>query len=66
MISSRVTGLRSVELGVRDLRQSAAYYIYVWGLEPVWQMAGTLHLRGNGIEHHVVRGSLRGDRSHRR
>jgi catechol 2,3-dioxygenase len=54
MISSRVTGLRSVELGVRDLRQSAAYYIYVWGLEPVWQMAGTLHLRGNGSEHHVV------------
>ncbi|HWF97207.1 MAG TPA: VOC family protein, partial [Xanthobacteraceae bacterium] len=54
MINAKVTGLRGVELGVRDLHQSAAFYSHVWGLEPVGQQGDTIRLRGNGAEHHVV------------
>src|SRR6202051_2609055 len=54
MNNAKVTGLRGVELGVRDLHQSAAFYTRVWGLEPVAGQGDTLHLRGNGAEHHVV------------
>ena len=35
MTNSRVTGVRSVELGVRDLHQSADFYTKVWALEEV-------------------------------
>jgi catechol-2,3-dioxygenase len=54
MINAKVTGLRGVELAVRDLHQSAAFYSQVWGLEPVGGQGHTLRLRGNGAEHHVV------------
>ena len=54
MNSTRVTRLRSVELGVTDLSQSAAFYSRIWGLEPVVANGDTIHLRGNGIEHHAV------------
>jgi catechol 2,3-dioxygenase-like lactoylglutathione lyase family enzyme len=54
MINAKVTGLRGVELGVRDLHQSAAFYSHVWGLEPVGGQGDTIRLRGNGAEHHVV------------
>ena len=54
MTNAKVTGLRGVELGVRDLHQSAAFYSHVWGLEPVGRSGDTIRLRGNGAEHHVV------------
>src|ERR1700693_6178505 len=54
MINAKVTGLRGGGLGVRDLHQSAAVCTQVWGLEPVGGHGDTLHLRGNGAEHHVV------------
>jgi catechol-2,3-dioxygenase len=54
MINAKVTGLRGVELGVRDLAQSAAFYSCVWGLTPVFEQGDTMHLRGNGGEHHVL------------
>ena len=54
MNNARVTGLRSIELGVTDLTQSAAFYSRVWGLEPVVADGETIHLRGNGTEHHAV------------
>jgi catechol-2,3-dioxygenase len=54
MINAKVTGLRGVELGVRDLNQSVAFYNQVWGLEPVGRGGDTIRLRGNGTEHHVV------------
>ena len=54
MNNARVTGLRSVELGVTNLTQSAAFYSQVWGLEPVVSDGDTIHLRGNGTEHHAV------------
>ncbi|MEA2879086.1 MAG: hypothetical protein QOF14_4282 [Hyphomicrobiales bacterium] len=49
-----VTGLRSVELGVTNLKQSAAFYSRVWGLKPVAADGDTIHLRGNGAEHHAL------------
>jgi catechol-2,3-dioxygenase len=54
MNAARVTRLRSVELGVTDLTQSAAFYSRVWGLEPVVADGDTIHLRGNGTEHHAL------------
>jgi catechol 2,3-dioxygenase-like lactoylglutathione lyase family enzyme len=54
MNNAKVIGLRGVELGVRDLHQSAAFYSHVWGLEPVGGQGDTVHLRGSGAEHHVV------------
>jgi catechol 2,3-dioxygenase len=54
MTNAKVIGLRGVELGVRDLHQSAGFYNQVWGLEPVAGQGDTMYLRGNGSEHHVV------------
>ena len=54
MFNPKVTGLRGVELAVRDLHQSAAFYGCVWGLAPVFAQGDTMHLRGNGAEHHVL------------
>src|SRR5215467_3102630 len=54
MDNAKVTGLRGVELGVKDLNQSVAFYRCVWGLEPVVTESDTIHLRANGGEHHIV------------
>jgi catechol 2,3-dioxygenase-like lactoylglutathione lyase family enzyme len=54
MNNAKVTGLRGVELGVKDLHQSAAFYSFIWGLDPVVSEGDTIHLRANGSEHHVV------------
>jgi catechol 2,3-dioxygenase-like lactoylglutathione lyase family enzyme len=54
MNSTRVTGVRSVELGVRDLARSADFYRAVWGLEDVAAEGDAIHLRGTGAEHHVL------------
>jgi len=54
MIEPRINGLRSIELGVRDLRGSSDFYRKVWALEEVAADAGTVHLRGTATEHHVV------------
>jgi catechol 2,3-dioxygenase-like lactoylglutathione lyase family enzyme len=54
MSYARVTGLRSVELGVVDLNRSAEFYSQVWGLQEVASAGDTVHLRGTGSEHHVL------------
>jgi catechol 2,3-dioxygenase len=54
MTQATVTGLRSVELAVHDLKQSTEFYRQVWGLEPVASQGDTIHLRGTGREHHAV------------
>lgn len=54
MNNARVTGLRSIELGVPNLTQSVAFYGHVWGLEPIVSEGDTIHLRANGAEHHAV------------
>jgi catechol 2,3-dioxygenase-like lactoylglutathione lyase family enzyme len=54
MINAKVSGVRSSELGVTDLKRSAAFYNHIWGLEPVSTEGDTIHLRANGSEHHIV------------
>ena len=48
------TGVRSIELGVRDLQQSADFYIKVWALDEVAADSDGIHLRATGGEHHVL------------
>jgi catechol 2,3-dioxygenase len=54
MINARVTGVRSIELGVRDLDQSAEFYSKVWALEEIASAADCIHFRATGGEHHVL------------
>jgi catechol 2,3-dioxygenase len=49
-----VTGVRSVELGVRDVRQSADFYNKIWALEEVSSEGDAVHFRATGGEHHVL------------
>ncbi|MGE5779229.1 MAG: VOC family protein, partial [Hyphomicrobiales bacterium] len=53
-MTNRVTGVRSVELGVRDLHQSAEFYTKVWALEQVGAESDCMHFRATGGEHHVL------------
>src|SRR5882757_4392275 len=54
MANSRVTGVRSIELGVRDLHKSAEFYTKVWALEEVSSEGDSIHFRATGGEHHVL------------
>jgi catechol 2,3-dioxygenase len=54
MTGARIDGLRSIELGVRDLKKSAEFYREVWALQDVAAESDTIHLRGTGREHHVI------------
>ncbi len=54
MINGKVTGVRSIELGVRNLQQSADFYTKVWALEEVAADGDAIHLRATGGEHHVL------------
>jgi catechol 2,3-dioxygenase-like lactoylglutathione lyase family enzyme len=54
MADARIAGLRSVELGVRDLNASSDFYQKVWGLTEIAAEGDAIYLRGTGAEHHVV------------
>ncbi len=54
MTHARVTGVRSIELGVRDLQQSAEFYSKIWALEEVASEGDCIHFRATGGEHHVL------------
>lgn len=54
MMNGKVTGVRSIELGVRDLRKSADFYTQAWALEEVAADGDGIHLRATGGEHHVL------------
>src|SRR6185437_13781073 len=54
MNQPHINGLRSIELGVHDLKESADFYRKVWALEDVAAEGDTIHLRGTGRDHHVV------------
>jgi catechol 2,3-dioxygenase-like lactoylglutathione lyase family enzyme len=54
MSEPRISGLRSIELGVHDLQKSAEFYRRVWALEDVAGEGDTLHLRGTSRDHHVL------------
>jgi catechol-2,3-dioxygenase len=53
MSNSRVTGVRSIELGVRDLHQSAEFYTKVWALEEVSSDGDSIRFRATGDEHQM-------------
>lgn len=50
----RVDGLRSVDLGVTDLKSRARFYTDIWRLAPVVEHPGSVYLRGTGAYHHVL------------
>src|SRR5262249_5780777 len=54
MVNSRVTGVRSIELGVRGLPQSAGFYPTTWPLEEVGADGDSMRFRATGGEHHVL------------
>ncbi|MGB6537403.1 MAG: VOC family protein [Xanthobacteraceae bacterium] len=54
MMNGKVTGVRSIELGVRDLQQSADFYTKAWALDEVGADGDGIHLRATGGEHHVL------------
>jgi catechol 2,3-dioxygenase-like lactoylglutathione lyase family enzyme len=54
MTNSRVTGVRSIELGVRDINRSAEFYAKVWALEEVSSEGDSIRFRATGGEHHVL------------
>jgi catechol-2,3-dioxygenase len=49
-----VTGLRGVDLGVRDVAAAARFFIDVWRLAPAGEKNGALYLRGSGAYHHIL------------
>ena len=49
-----VTGVRSIDLGVTDLKSRARFYTDVWRLSPVVEHPGAVYLRGTGAHHHVL------------
>lgn len=54
MNGARATGVRGVDLAVRDLDGSATFFRDVWGLEKVGREAGVVYLRATGAEHHAL------------
>jgi catechol 2,3-dioxygenase len=54
MTQARVIGVRSVELGVRDINASLKFYKDIWGLEVAGQDGDAIHLRATSSEHHVL------------
>ena len=54
MEDARVNNIRGLELAVRDLAASVAFYCKLWGLEEVARERGTVYLRATGPEHHAL------------
>jgi len=54
MFKASVTGVRSIELGVRNLNESVSFYNKAWGLQDVAVEGNAVHLRGTGPDHHVL------------
>lgn len=50
----RVDGLRSVDLGITDLKSRARFYTDIWRLAPVVEHPGSVYLRGTSPYHHVL------------
>jgi len=54
MSDIRVSGIRGIDLAVRDLSDSVEFYSRLWGLEEVSAERGTVYLRATGREHHAL------------
>jgi catechol 2,3-dioxygenase len=49
-----LTGLRGVDLGVRDVAANARFYTETWRLSVVAERDGSVYLRGSGAYHHIL------------
>jgi catechol 2,3-dioxygenase len=49
-----LTGLRGVDLGVRDVAAAARFFTDVWRLSAVAERNGAVYLRGAGAHHHIL------------
>jgi catechol 2,3-dioxygenase-like lactoylglutathione lyase family enzyme len=54
MADFRLTGLRSIELGVPDVRADVRFYTEVWGLALLAEREGVAYLRGTHTHHHIL------------
>ncbi len=54
MALSQASGIRSIDLGVRDLEATRAFYEDAWGLKEVSRENGSVYMRATGHDHHVV------------
>ena len=54
MVTAQVTGLRGVDLGVRDVDAAARFFADVWRLSKVGERNGAVYLRGSSDYHHIL------------
>jgi len=54
MQNMQVSDIRGINLAVKDLRASVAFYVNAWGLEEAARDENAVYLRATGSEHHVL------------
>ncbi len=54
MAGANAYGIRSVDLAVRDIEATKAFYEAQWGLKEVARENGSVYLRATGKDHHVL------------
>lgn len=54
MSNAAITAVRSAELGVTDVAETAKFFTELWGLKTVAEEGGVHYLRGTGPAHHIV------------
>lgn len=54
MAQTSAYGIRSVDLAVRDLDATKAFYEAQWGLKEVGRENGSIYMRATGKDHHVL------------
>ena len=54
LLTGDVTGLRGVDLGVRDVAAHARFYTDVWRLAVAAERGGSVYLRGSGAYCHIL------------
>ena len=54
MADPKASGLRSVDLDVRDLEATKRFYETCWGLREVSRENGSVYMRASGRDHHVL------------
>ncbi len=54
MSRTKVSALRSVDLGFANSDKALLFFTEVWNLAPVSEQAGVHYLRGTGAFHHIV------------
>src|SRR5262249_14156557 len=52
--AAMLTGLRGVDIGVRDVAAAARFFTDVWRLVPVAERNGAIYLRGSSAYHHIL------------